>query len=76
VNISEANDVNILLSWALGYREKFGNRTDEQASVMAQEAASRLADRATARLMAGLSGAEVAAAWAHVEAGPWRDGGQ
>lgn len=76
MNITEASDVNILLSWVIGRRAKFAMHTDEQASVMAQEAASRLADRATARLMTGLTGDLVAEAWAHVEAGPWRDGGQ
>ena len=74
MNISESNDINIMLGWVLGRREKFGNRTDEQASEMAQAAASRLADRATRRLMAGLSGEQVADLWKGVEACPWRDG--
>lgn len=74
MNISEANDTNILLSWVIGRREKFGDRTDAEASEMTQKAAERLADRATARIMAGLSGEQVAAAWPMVEVGPWRDG--
>lgn len=74
MNISESNDINIVLSYLLGRREKFGNRTDTEASEMAQQAASRLADRATRRTMAGLSGEQVAAAWPTVEVGPWRDG--
>jgi len=67
LNISESNDVN---------REKFGRGTDAEASEMAQKAASRLADRATARLMSGLSGDQVVELWRDVEACPWRDGGQ
>lgn len=74
MNISESNDLNIVLGWMLGRRELFGRRTDAAASAMAQQAASRLADRATRRLMSGLTGDQVAELWKGVEACPWRDG--
>lgn len=74
MNISESNDVNIVLSWMLGRRRPFGTRTDEQASEYARKAAARLADRATARLQVGLTGEQVDELWQGVEACPWRDG--
>jgi hypothetical protein len=76
MNISESGDINTLLSYVLGVREAFGNRSDAQASEAAQKAASRLADRATRRRMRGLTGDQVAELWSGVEACPWRDGGR
>lgn len=54
--VNEANAVNLLVRWALSLRDGLGRRPDRPAAV---EAAAFLADRAHARLQAGVTAAEV-----------------
>lgn len=72
MNITEANDVNRVLSWVLGVRTDW-DHDDEVLFHEAGLAAARLAERAHKALSAGLTGDQVRAAWPRVEAGPWLD---
>lgn len=57
--IGEANDLNVLLEYALNLSGPMGVPSSDKA----MEAAARLADKATKTLMAGLDGDRVRAAW-------------
>lgn len=77
LTIAEADDVNRLLDYILGIQ----HRADAEGSEIDQhnaagEAAGRLADKAHARLGAGVSARRVLEQWSHAEFGPWRDDGR
>lgn len=62
MNIGEANDTVILLRW-LTTRPAPDPEAAAAASVRAKRAAARLADRSSARLMAGMTGEKVIEQW-------------
>lgn len=71
MNISEANDINTLLSWLTRTAPSCPEGMDEGDWLLAQDdearqSAVRLADRARRALHAGMSGADVERAWERV----------
>lgn len=64
MNIGEASDANIVLSWIVGQRPRsFEHLSIEAWNERARAAAGRLANRVNARLMTGVSAEEITAAW-------------
>lgn len=67
MNVSESNDLNVLLGWLVGHRPG-GLAVPTEAEALA--AAERLAGRANRALLAGLNGSEVRRLWARQDLAP------
>lgn len=74
MNISDANDVNVVLRYLLGLRSEYELEVDDQDLYdNAREAAKRLVTRARKALSAGLDAGDIEDAWERLDLQPWWD---
>lgn len=73
--VTNANDVNALLEYVIGFRPTGVDKTDDELCEAARQAAERLAEQAHSVLACGLNAKRVHETWSWMELGPWLEEG-